>query len=68
MTEIMKHVTPYSLIMAINLEPVYTILLGLVIFGESEKMNFAFYIGSFIIFSLVFIESHLKNKKVKNDY
>ena len=68
MTEIMKHVTPYSLIMAINLEPVYTILLGLVIFGESEKMNFAFYIGSFIILSLVFIESHLKNKKVKNDY
>lgn len=63
MTEIMRYVTPYSLIMAINLEPIYTIILGLIIFGDSEKMNLAFYIGSAVILSLVFLESLIKKKK-----
>jgi len=33
MTEIMKHITPYSLIMAINLEPIYSIILALLNFS-----------------------------------
>lgn len=63
MTEIMRHITPYSLIMAINLEPIYSILLALLIFGDSELMNNAFYIGGSIIIAIVFLEGHLKNKQ-----
>jgi drug/metabolite transporter (DMT)-like permease len=63
MTEIMRHITPYSLIMAINLEPIYSILLALLIFKESELMSPSFYIGGSIIIGIVFLEGYLKNKQ-----
>lgn len=62
MTEIMKHITPYSLIMAINLEPIYSIILALVIFGDSELMSISFYVGGSVIIGIVFLEGYLKNK------
>ena len=62
MVEIMKYISPYSLIMAINLEPIYSIVLALIIFSESEHMNLSFYIGASVIILVVFIESFLKNK------
>lgn len=62
MVEIMKYISPYSLIMAINLEPIYSIVLALIIFSESEHMNLSFYIGASVIILVVFLESHLKNK------
>lgn len=63
MTEIMRHITPFSLIMAINLEPIYSIILALLIFGDSELMSKSFYIGSIIIIGIVFLDGYLKNKQ-----
>jgi drug/metabolite transporter (DMT)-like permease len=63
MTEIMRHITPFSLIMAINLEPIYSIILALIIFGNSELMSISFYIGSAIIIGVVFLDGYLKNKQ-----
>lgn len=63
MTEIMRHVTPYSLIMAINLEPIYSIILALIFFGNDELMTTSFYIGSSVIIGVVFLEGYLKNKQ-----
>ena len=63
MTEIMRHITPFSLIMGINMEPIYSILLALLIFKESEFMNPAFYIGGSIIIGVIFLEGYLKNKQ-----
>ncbi len=62
MVEIMKYISPYSVIMAINLEPIYSIVLALIIFSESEHMNLSFYIGASVIILVVFLESYLKNK------
>lgn len=63
MTEIMRHISPYSLIMAINLEPIYSIILALLIFGDTELMSTSFYIGSSLIFAVVYLESYLKKNK-----
>jgi len=63
MTEIMRHITPFSLIMGINMEPIYSILLALLIFKESEFMNPLFYIGGSIIIGVIFLEGYLKNKQ-----
>ena len=63
MTEIMRYITPYSLIMAINLEPIYSIILALIIFGDNELMSSSFYLGSAIIIGVVILEGHLKNKQ-----
>ena len=62
MVEIMKHITPYSLIMAVNLEPIYSIIIALLIFGESERMTISFYTGSTIILLIIFLEGYLKSK------
>ena len=63
MIEILRYITPYSLIMAVNLEPIYSIILALIIFGESELMSISFYVGSSVIIGVVSLESYLKNKK-----
>jgi len=63
LTEIMRHITPYSLIMAINLEPVYSIIFALIIFGDNELMSSSFYFGSCVIIGIVFLDGYLKNKQ-----
>ena len=63
LTEIMRHITPYSLIMAINLEPIYSIILALIIFGDNELMSSSFYFGSCAIIGIVFLDGYLKNKQ-----
>jgi drug/metabolite transporter (DMT)-like permease len=61
--KIMKFLTPYTVMLTINLEPIYGILLAVIIFGEKEKMSPQFYVGAFIIFITVVINGILKNKK-----
>ena len=46
---VMRHLTPFSLMLAINMEPVYGILFGILIFGSDEKMGLTFYIGTLLI-------------------
>ncbi|WP_075349374.1 DMT family transporter [Algoriphagus marinus] len=47
--ELMKRLTVFSINLTINLEPVYGIILAVLIFGESEKMTAQFYLGTAII-------------------
>ena len=64
---VMKHISPYTVILTVNLEPVYGILMAFFIFGESEKMNSMFYMGAFVILATVIANGILKNKSsVKN--
>ncbi len=63
LTEIMRHITPYSLIMAINLEPVYSIIFALIIFGDNELMSSSFYFGSCVIIGIVFLDGYIKNRQ-----
>jgi drug/metabolite transporter (DMT)-like permease len=47
--EIMKRISAFSVNLTVNLEPVYGIILAVLIFGEKEKMHPGFYIGAAII-------------------
>ena len=49
----MKHLTPYTVMLTINLEPVYAIILALIVFGETEEMNSEFYLGACIVLFVV---------------
>jgi len=60
--KVMKYLTPYTVMLTINLEPVYAIILALFIFGEKEKMNPEFYYGAFIVLFVVLLNGVLKNK------
>ncbi len=59
---IMKYITPYTVMLTTNLEPIYAIVLALIIFGEKEQMNPEFYYGALIVLGTVLINGILKNK------
>jgi len=60
--EIMKELSAYTVVLAINLEPVYGIILAFFIFGEVERMSGGFYLGTLIIIMSVFSYPYLKRK------
>jgi drug/metabolite transporter (DMT)-like permease len=60
--KVMKYLSPYTVMLTINLEPIYAILLALLIFGEKEKMNPEFYLGAFIVLAVVLLNGVIKNK------
>lgn len=47
--ELMKRLSAFSVNLIVNLEPVYGIILALLIFGSSEEMSSGFYLGTFLI-------------------
>ncbi|WP_288372873.1 DMT family transporter [uncultured Algoriphagus sp.] len=53
--DLMKRLTVFSINLTINLEPVYGIVLAVLIFGEKEKMTPEFYLGTLIILVSVLI-------------
>jgi drug/metabolite transporter (DMT)-like permease len=62
---VMRHVTPFTVALSINLEPVYGILLALAIFGEEEKMTSGFYVGASIILTAVLTNAYFKRLERK---
>jgi len=64
--DLMKHLSPYTIMLSINLEPVYGILLALIVFGEKEKMNTNFYLGALIILGIIIFNGLLKIRKKGN--
>jgi len=61
--QVMKYLSPYTVMLTINLEPVYGIILAYMIFGDAEKMNPQFYYGALIILSTVILNGIFKNAK-----
>lgn len=60
---IMKYLSPYTVMLTINLEPIYGILLAVLLFKDQEKMTPAFYFGAIIILSTVLLNAYFKNRK-----
>ena len=63
--EVMKELTPFTVSLSINLEPVYGIILAFLIFGEEEKMSLGFYLGTILILSSIFVNVWLKRRARK---
>lgn len=62
---VMRYLSSYTVLLSTNLEPVYGILLALLIFGDSEKMNPWFYFGAALILCTVAADSLIKRKRRK---
>ena len=61
MIEIVKRLGAFTASLSINLEPVYTILLAIVILNEHKLLNLNFYIGSLIIILVVVLNGIIKH-------
>ncbi|MTE27812.1 DMT family transporter [Winogradskyella ouciana] len=61
--EVMRYISPYTVILSYNLEPVYGIAMALILFPETEKMSPQFYIGATLVIATVLMDAVLKNYK-----
>ena len=59
---IMKYISPFTVVLTYNLEPVYGIILAIAIFGNSEIMSANFYVGAALILLTIFMNAMLKVK------
>lgn len=65
--EIMKELSPFTVALTINLEPVYGILLALAIFGQSEYMSQSFYWAVSVIILTILANAWYKNRLKKKE-
>lgn len=52
--------------LTINLEPVYGIILGILVFQENQELNLKFYLGTLIILCAIFVNIYIQRKKRKD--
>jgi drug/metabolite transporter (DMT)-like permease len=61
-TAVMKFLSPYTVMLTINLEPIYGIILAVIIFEDKEQMSPQFYVGAVIILLTVILNGILKSR------
>lgn len=62
---IMRSLPPFTVSIAINLEPIYAMLLAAWIWPDSEIMDAGFYIGAVIVLSAIFLNGVFKRRQLK---
>lgn len=63
--EVMRYISPFTVILTYNLEPIYGIILALFLFPETEQMSSQFYFGATLIILIVLLDAILKNNKAR---
>ena len=61
--KVMKFLSPFTVMLTINLEPIYGIILALLIFKDGEEMSPLFYVGALIILVTVIANGIVKSYK-----
>jgi drug/metabolite transporter (DMT)-like permease len=59
----LRHLSAFAVELAVNLEPVYAILLAIPLFGEQRDLDLAFYLGVAIIIGAVLIHPLLERRR-----
>ncbi len=60
---VMKTLSPFTVSISINMEPIYAIAFALIIFQEDEYMSPLFYLGALIVMSMIFLNGYIKRKR-----
>lgn len=64
--EVMRVLSPYTVTLTVNLEPVYGILLALIIFGDTEYMSLGFYGGAGLVMLTILANALIKRKLARS--
>ncbi len=64
--QVLKTISPFTVSLCGNLEPLYGIAIAVIFLGEAKELNTSFYIGMVLILSSVFLQSYAKNKLLSN--
>jgi len=58
MLSALKYISPFTMNVTLNLEPVYGILISFVVFQEHKQLGISFYTGFFLIAMSVVIQMY----------
>jgi drug/metabolite transporter (DMT)-like permease len=58
----LRHLSAFSAALAVNLEPVYAIVLAILLLGEQRELTLSFYAGVVIIIGAVFVHARIPAK------
>ncbi|MBP0903958.1 DMT family transporter [Mariniflexile gromovii] len=61
---VMKVISPYTVVLSYNMEPIYGIFMAIFLFPEKEHMSTSFYYGAVIIITTVLLNAVLKNLRL----
>lgn len=56
----LRHISTFNFILAINLEPIYGIVLAVLLLGENRELNWGFVLGCGLVFASVFFNVILR--------
>lgn len=62
----LKKLSAFDAVLAINLEPIYSIVLAILLFNENEELNWKFYLGTIVVVFSVLLFPILRPKLLKN--
>jgi drug/metabolite transporter (DMT)-like permease len=62
----LRHVSAFSTAIALNMEPVYAILMAIVLLGEQRELSPSFYLGVAIVVSAVFLHPWMVRPKLSD--
>jgi len=54
--QVLRKISAFTVTLSYNLEPVYSIILAMIIFGEAKELNFSFYVGIILIILSVLLQ------------
>lgn len=60
---VMRQLSPFTVVLTVNLEPIYTIIIALMIWGSEEKLHAGSYLGITLILVCLFVNSWLQRKR-----
>lgn len=60
-----KYISPYTIVLTVNLETVYGIIWAILFFNENQEVTPGFYVGVCIILAAIFLNSYLKKLSEK---
>ncbi|WP_068599071.1 DMT family transporter [Vaginella massiliensis] len=61
--DLLKYISPYTIMLNVNLEPIYGIVLAYLIFGDSEQMSPMFYFATLVMILAIIVNGILKHKR-----
>ncbi len=62
-TDVLKSISPFTMMLTINLEPIYGVILAIIIFKQKEIMTTNFYYGALLILITVVLNGIIKLKR-----
>lgn len=62
---VMRQLSPFTVMLTVNLEPIYTIIVALLIWGAEEKLRVGSYIGIALILACLFVNGLFQRRRTR---